>query len=235
MTKRFLSGSIYVVSLALLIVVLATLVAAGDPVPQGKLAVLNLDPAKTTIIYSLDGWPHHTQGTFKLKHGVIRIDPSTSKMDGIITGDAASGDSGHSVRDERMKSSVLEVERFPDISFIPQQVLSHGTIQAEFPVRVRGLMLLHGAQHEFTVDAAIRRDGNNVTIHSNFMIPFVEWGLEDPSILMFKVSKEVNIDVTINAHLTWIASTVKPTAAHLLQQWNPVAEEQLRLPVWRSL
>ena len=90
------------------------LAIAADSVPQGKLAVLQLDPAKTTIAYSLEGWPHHTQGTFALKHGVIRLYPRTGKMDGIIIVDAASGNSGHSVRDDRMKSSVLEVSRFPD-------------------------------------------------------------------------------------------------------------------------
>jgi hypothetical protein len=49
-----------------------------------------------------------------------------------------------------------------------------------------------------------------VTIHCNFAIPFVEWGLEDPSILMFKVSKEVDIDVKIKAHLSWLAATAMP-------------------------
>ena len=148
MTKSFRSADIYVLSLALTIFVLAIpLVAAGDTVPPGKLAVLDLDPAKTTITYSLDGWPHHTQGTFKLKRGVIEIDPSTGKMTGTITVDAASGDSGHSIRDEEMKSTVLEVNRFPEISFAPRQVLSHGDPQKAFPVKVAGLMSLHGVQH----------------------------------------------------------------------------------------
>jgi len=189
------------------------LAIAADSVPQGKLAVLQLDPAKTTIAYSLEGWPHHTQGTFALKHGVIRLYPRTGKMDGIIIVDAASGNSGHSVRDDRMKSSVLEVSRFPDISFAPQQVVSHGDVHGEFPVTVRGRMLLHGAQHDFTIKALVHRDGNNVTIHCDFAIPFVKWGLEDPSILMFKVSKEVDIGVTSNANLSWIAATAMPTAA----------------------
>ena len=193
------------------------LATAADSVPQGKFAVLELQPAKTTIAYSLKGWPHHTQGTFALEHGVIRLYPQTGKMDEIIIVDAASGNSGHPVRDERMKSSILEVDRFPDISFAPQQVVSHGNVQGEFPVTVRGLMLLHGAQHDFTIKASVRRDGNNVTIHCNFAIPFVEWGLEDPSILMFKVSKEVDIDVTINAHLSWIAATAMPTAVYPLR------------------
>ncbi len=208
MNKIFRSAGIYVLSLVLTIFVLAIpLVAAQDTVPSGKLAVLDLDPAKTTITYSLDGWPHNTQGTFKLKRGAIEIDPATGKMTGTITVDAASGDSGHSIRDEEMKSTVLEVDRFPEISFAPSQVLSHGDPQKAFPVKVVGLMLLHGAQHALTIGATVEREGNNVTIHSNFPVPFVEWGLRDPSILMFKVSKQVLIDVKANARLSWIKST----------------------------
>jgi polyisoprenoid-binding protein YceI len=196
-----------------LVALICRLAIAADSVPQGKLAVLEMDPAKTTITYSLEGWPHHTQGTFTLKHGVIRVDPQTGKMGGVITVDAASGNSGHSVRDERMKSSVLEVSRFPEISFAPQQVVSRGNAQGEFTITVRGLMSLHGAEHDFTIKATVRRDGNNVTIECKFVIPFVEWGLEDPSILMFKVAKDVDIGVSINAHLSWIAATAMPTAS----------------------
>jgi polyisoprenoid-binding protein YceI len=230
MTNIFRYAGIYVLSLAFTIFVRAIpLVAAGNTVPPGKLAVLDLDPAKTTITYSLDGWPHHTQGTFKLKRAVVEIDPSTGKMTGTITVDAASGDSGHSIRDEEMKSSVLEVNRFPEISFAPRQVLSHGDPQKTFPVKVMGLMLLHGAQHALTIDATVERQENNVTIHSKFPVPFVEWGLHDPSILMFKVSKQVLIDVTANARLSWVASTPAisttiPTAA------GPVATSESASP-----
>jgi polyisoprenoid-binding protein YceI len=200
----------YAVAGALLIAVIAlaaSLALAADSIPQGKLATLELDPAKTTIAYSLEGWPHHTQGTFTLKHGAIRIDPQTGKMDGAIVVDAASGNSGHSIRDERMKSSVLEVSRFPEITFVPLQAVSHGKLQGEFPVTVRGLMSLHGTQHNFTIDATVRRDGNNVAIKCDFAIPFVQWGLEDPSILMFKVAKEVMVNVTSVARLSWTPPT----------------------------
>jgi polyisoprenoid-binding protein YceI len=222
MTKSSRSAGIYVLSFALAIFVLAIpLVAAEGTAPPGKLAVLDLDPAKTTITYSLDGWPHHTQGTFKLKRGVVEIDPSTGKMTGTITVDAASGDSGHSIRDQEMKSTILEVDRFPEISFAPRQVLSHGDPQKTFPVKVMGLMFLHGAQHALTIDATVEREENNVTIHSNFPVPFVEWGLRDPSLLMFKVSKQVLVDVTANARLSWVGST--PATSTTIPTARPVA------------
>jgi polyisoprenoid-binding protein YceI len=190
-----------------MVALICRLAIAADSVPPGKLATLELDPAKTTIAYSLDGWPHHTQGTFALKHGVIRLNPQSGKMDGVIIVDATSGNSGHSVRDERMKSIVLEVSRFPEISFVPQQVMSHGDVQGEFPVAVRGVMSLHGSKHDLTINAMVRREGNTVTIHCAFAVPFVQWGLEDPSILMFKVAKQVMVNVTAVARLTWTLPT----------------------------
>jgi polyisoprenoid-binding protein YceI len=179
--------------------------AAHDPIPKGKWAVLTFDVAHTTIVYNLTGWPHITHGTFKLKHGILRLDPETGQMSGAIVVDAASGNSGHSVRDGRMNNSVLEADRYPEITFVPQQVASHGQPQGEFPVSVRGIMTLHGEPHPFTIPATVKRDGDAVTLHSNFAIPYVEWGLEDPSILFFKVDKQVDIEVSAVAHLTWVS------------------------------
>ncbi|HEV3110849.1 MAG TPA: YceI family protein [Candidatus Binataceae bacterium] len=187
-----------------LIALLCPLAMAFGPIPEGKVAVLELDPARTAIAFSLTGWPHDTHGTFRLKRGFIRVSPATGKMDGIIIVDASSGNSGETLRDAKMTSSVLEAPRFPEISFAPQQVESHGDPEGEFPVKVRGLLSLHGAQHDFTVDAVVSRATNDTTIRCSFVIPYVEWGLEDPSILMFKVSKEVRVDLTTNARLSWM-------------------------------
>jgi polyisoprenoid-binding protein YceI len=189
----------------LLIAAASRFASAADLASRGKIAAIELDPAKTTITYSVEGWPHHTLGTFALKHGAMQIDPASGKMNGIITVDAASGNSAHPVRDERMKSSVLEVQRYPEISFAPQQVVNHGNLQAEFPVTVRGVMSLHGTSHTFTIEAVVRRQGDSATIHCDFVIPYVEWGLPDPSILIFKVSKEVAISVTTVARVSWIS------------------------------
>ncbi len=195
-----------------LILLLCTVAAAAESIPPGKLARLKFDPAKTTIDFSLSGWPHSPQGTFKLKRGVIRVDPISGKMNGAIVVDAASGDSGNSIRDGRMKDSVLDVQPYPDINFAPDQVESHGNPQGEFPVVVRGVMSLHGGQHPFTIAARVRREGDQVSIKCSFAVPYVAWGLENPSILMFKVSTHVDVNVTATADLSWVSPT--PPAAH---------------------
>jgi|SRR5271170_2606108 len=194
------------------VILVCPLAMAVEPIPQGKVAVLELDPAKTTIAFSLTGWPHDTHGTFTLKRGLIRIDPATGKMDGSVIVDPSSGNSGEPLRDARMTSSILEASRFPEISFAPQRLESHGDPEGEFPVKVRGLLLLHGTRHDFAVDALVRRAANSATIHCTFMVPYVEWGLEDPSVLMFRVSKKVRVDLTTNARLSWIPSAAMPIA-----------------------
>jgi polyisoprenoid-binding protein YceI len=180
----------------------------ADSVTAGQWTALTFDGAQTTIAYKLIGWPHVTDGTFKLKSGVIRVDAVSGKMAGEIVVNAASGDSGHSVRDARMKDSVLEADRYPEISFAPQQVESHAVQRGEFQVVVRGVMMLHGGRHPFTITATVERRGDDATIHCHFAIPYVAWGLEDPSVLFFKVEPNVSVGVIAIAHI----SDARPTA-----------------------
>ncbi|MGH8012183.1 MAG: YceI family protein [Candidatus Binataceae bacterium] len=171
-----------------------------------KLAVLTFEPAKTTISYKLVGWPHVSSGTFKLKTGMIRVDPATGEMAGLIVVDAASGSSGHRIRDARMKRDILEVQRFPDITFAPQKVGSSGHPPGAFPVLVRGILTLHGRPHSVTITATVERQGKLVTIRCGFTIPYVAWGLEDPSILFFAVAKVVTVRISAVANLSWRSS-----------------------------
>jgi polyisoprenoid-binding protein YceI len=174
----------------------------ADSVTAAKWTALTFDTARTTIAYKLIGWPHVTEGTFKLKSGVIRVDAVSGEMAGEIVVNAASGDSGHSVRDARMKDSVLEAERYPEISFAPQQVESHGVPRGEFQVVVRGVMMLRGGRHPFTITATVERRGDDAAIRCHFAIPHVAWGLKDPSILFFKVEPNVSVEVTAIAHIS---------------------------------
>jgi len=183
----------------------AAVARADESIPAGKMAVLKFEPNTTEIDYSLNGWPHHTQGSFKLRRGVIYIDPTNGRIDGEIIVDAASGNSNESARDARMRSSILETSRFPDIIFRPMTADGSAKLAGDFKADVSGIMLLHGRSHMMSVVALIGRDGDLVHIESEFEIPFVAWGLEDPSILMLRVDKEVHIKVIATPRLSWIA------------------------------
>src|ERR1700749_5023097 len=78
-------------------------------------------PAQSSVKFTLGDVLHTVRGTFKVKHGDLRIDPS-GRMSGEIVVDATSGDSSNGMRDRKMHKEVLESERYPEISFRPDRI-----------------------------------------------------------------------------------------------------------------
>ncbi|HUY95275.1 MAG TPA: hypothetical protein VMU71_08240 [Terracidiphilus sp.] len=40
-------------------------------------------------------------------------------------------------------------------------------------------------------------DGENLAVKGSFVVPYVKWGLKDPSVFILKVAKEVHIDLDL--------------------------------------
>jgi hypothetical protein len=53
-----------------------------------------------------------------------------------------------------------------------------------------------------TVPMQIHIDGATLSAKTHFTIPYVKWGLKDPSIFILKVAKEVDIDLTLVGRLS---------------------------------
>lgn len=164
---------------------------------------LELDPSKTQIEFRLPGALHTTHGTFKLERGTINADPRTGEASGDIEVDAANGDSGLAARDRRMTESVLETGKYPKIVFRPLYVHGQMDSEGEFRAVLEGVMTLHGSEHEMVIDAVGRLIGQELTATCHFSVPYVEWGMEDPSLLFFRVAKQVDIDVTTAGSVVW--------------------------------
>jgi polyisoprenoid-binding protein YceI len=195
--------------LALCVVALAgaTVVDAASPPP----VVLELDPAATEIRFTLQASLHTVEGRFALKRGEIRFDPATGTAAGEIVVDAASGQSGNRMRDAAMRDDVLEAEHYPEIRFRPERIEGDFRSADDVHARVQGTMELHGSLHAMTLDVTARRVKDQVTLTTRFAVPYVAWGLEDPSLLFLRVSHEVAIDVTASARLrTADAATADP-------------------------
>jgi polyisoprenoid-binding protein YceI len=170
-----------------------------------RAGTLELDRSQTLIEFRLPGRLHTTHGAFKIERGIIKADPGTGKAGGAIEVDAASGDSGLSARDNRMKNSILETQKYPEIVFTPQHVDGRMGPDGEFRATMRGAMVLHGSQHEMIIDAQGRLVGQELTATCHFSIPYVEWGMKDPSLPLLTVAKRVDIDVTTAGHVVWNA------------------------------
>src|SRR5258708_29048463 len=109
-------------SRALAVVLVLLALAHHAAAAQSQSGTLDLDPAKTLIEFRLPGALHATHGKFKLAHGTISADLTTGEASGSIVVDARTGDSGLSARDDRMKSSVLDVQKYPQINFTPRHL-----------------------------------------------------------------------------------------------------------------
>src|SRR5258708_10885304 len=109
-------------SRALAVVLVLLALAHHAAAAQSQSGTLDLDPAKTLVEFRLPGALHTTHGKFKLAHGTISADLATGEASGSIVVDARSGDSGIAARDDRMKSSVLEDQKDPEIIFTARHV-----------------------------------------------------------------------------------------------------------------
>ena len=171
------------------------LLLAGAATIPGQETVLQIDPAQTKVEFTLGDILHTVHGAFQLKRGNLRLDPATGKASGELVVDATSGASGNSSRDHRMHSAILESDRYPDIVFRPDHLEGKLAPQGPSQVQVHGIFTIHGTDHEIVLPADVQGEGGRYTAALHFVIPYVKWGLKNPSTLILRVSDKVEITI----------------------------------------
>jgi polyisoprenoid-binding protein YceI len=165
--------------------------------------VVNLDAAHTTIEYTLDSTLHTVHGTFKLKSGEIHFDASTGKVSGRVVVDATSGDSGNKSRDKKMHQEVLESRKYPEITFTPQHMSGTFNPSATSQLELSGTFQLQGQDHPLTATISVEpAQGSVVNSAVHFTIPYIKWGLKDPSTWLLHASDTVALEIQAAAQLT---------------------------------
>jgi polyisoprenoid-binding protein YceI len=185
---------------AYLILVILPLILAPGAFAQHQTFTVN--PDSSTVTFTLDGTGHYVHGTFHVQSGTVDFDRGAQKIAGTVVVSAASGDSGDNGRDKKMNTEVLDAPHYADVTFKPQSY--QGTIapQGDSTIQVSGTFTLHGTPHDITVPMQIHIEGPAATAKTHFTVPYVKWGLKDPSIFILKVAKEVEIDLTLSGQLT---------------------------------
>jgi polyisoprenoid-binding protein YceI len=115
---------------------------------------------------------------------------------------AGSGNSGNQGRDKKMNSDVLDVAHFAEISFVPRGFQRNIAPTGDSTIKVTGIFTMHGTPHDLTVPMQIHIEGSTLTAKTHFTVPYVQWGLNDPSIIILKVAKVVDIDLTLEDRLS---------------------------------
>jgi len=171
------------------------------PFAQAQHQTFTVVPDQSKVDFLLGGNTHHVQGVFHVQSGSIEFDPDSGKISGSVIVDAGSGNSGEASRDKKMNTDVLDTAHFAQVTFTPSSY--QGTIapSGDSTIQVAGIFTLHGTPHDLTVPMQIHVEGANLTAKGHFTVPYVKWGLKDPSIFILKVAKEVDIDLTLSGHL----------------------------------
>jgi polyisoprenoid-binding protein YceI len=161
-----------------------------------------LDPAQSTIKFSLDTTLHTVEGTFKFESGHLSFDPATGKASGQITADARSADTGNKSRDKKMHQEMLESQKYPEIIFIPQQVKGPVNPQGTSQVELSGVFRIHGQDHESTLTLNVQRQpGGAIQADAKISVPYIKWGLKNPSSFLLRASDTVGVEIHVTGEL----------------------------------
>jgi polyisoprenoid-binding protein YceI len=162
---------------------------------------LEIDPAATTIGWTLGDVLHTVHGTFHLQKGGIWFDSAAGKAGGLLVVDAKSGESGSGARDGRMHKNVLESAKYPEIAFAPDGLSGPVAANGDSEVEVHGVFTIHGAGHELTAKVKTHAEPGKMTATLTFNVPYVKWGMKDPSTFVLKVKDFVTIDLQTTARV----------------------------------
>ncbi len=172
------------------------------PVALAQHQTFTVNPDASKVAFALTGTGHSVIGTFHVQSGSIEFDRRAPIISGSVVVAAGSGDSGDKGRDRDMNAKVLDVAHYAEVSFVPKSY--QGTIAAsgDSVIQVNGVFTLHGTPHDLTLPMQLHIDGASLTAKGHFTVPYVQWGLKDPSVFVLKVAKEVGIDLTLVGRLS---------------------------------
>jgi polyisoprenoid-binding protein YceI len=200
--RRRSSLRIFVCEIAFLAPVVLDVVppSASPQTPAGEI-VFALDPAQSKVHWTLGTTLHTVHGTFELKKGMLHLDTGSRNASGEIVVDATSGNSGDESRDKKMHKDVLDSAHHGEIVFRPNHVEGKLSSEGTCNVLVHGVFVLLGKEHEMTVPVQADLAADHWSGAAKFSVPFIDWGLKNPSNFLLHVDHVVEIELELKGSL----------------------------------
>ncbi len=156
-----------------------------------------VDPAASEIHFAVGASDGAVKGTFRVSSGEFTLDPASGAMTGAIAVDAASGDSGNKSRDKKMTNNQMKAQTYSTVTFAPAKFSGQLKDSGDSTGQVDGSFTLLGQAHPISVPMNVHLEGDHFTATGNFVVPYVSWGMKDPSWFVMKVDKEVKVDLKL--------------------------------------
>jgi polyisoprenoid-binding protein YceI len=167
---------------------------------QHQSFVVNPDASEVKI--ALQTTHELVNGTFHVQSGSIEFDRSSPKLLGSVVVFAGSGKTGNNSRDKKMNKDILRVDQFATVSFEPKAYVGAIALSGNSTIQVTGIFTLLGTPHEITIPILVQLEGTAATAKVHFVIPYLQWGLKDPSLMFWKADKDVAIDLFLAGRLS---------------------------------
>ena len=172
------------------------------PAALAQHQTFTVNPDASEVKMTLNTTHEVVNGTFHIQSGSIEFDRSAPKMSGSVVVLAGSGKTGNGSRDKRMNKEILLVEQHATISFEPKSYTGTIAPSGDSTIQATGIFTLLGTPHQITIPILVHLDGTTATAKAHLSIPFIQWGLKDPSLFIWKTDKEVAIDLFLNGQLS---------------------------------
>jgi polyisoprenoid-binding protein YceI len=179
--------------------VLAAILAPAA-LAQHQTFIVNPDSCEVKI--TLNTTHEIVNGAFHVQSGSIEFDRGTPKMLGSVIILAGSGKTGNDSRDKKMNKDILKVEQYATVSFEPKSYTGVIALSGDSTIQVTGIFTLLGTPHEISVPILVHVESATATAKAHFVVPYVQWGLKNPSFLIWKADNDVAIDLFLAGRLS---------------------------------
>jgi len=175
-------------------------ILAPAALAQHQTFAVNPDASEVKI--TLKTTHELVNGTFHIQSGSIEFDRSNPKMSGSVVVLAGSGKTGNDSRDKKMNKDILKIDQYANVSFEPKTYAGVIAPSGDSTIQVTGIFTLLGTPHEITIPMVVHLEGTTATVKAHFAVPYIQWGLKDPSFMFWKADKDVAIDLFLSGRLS---------------------------------
>ena len=177
------------------------LAAVLAPAALAQHQAFTVNPDSSQVKITLNTTHEVVNGVFHVQSGSIDFDPSASRISGSVVVLAGSGKTGNDSRDKKMNKDILKVEQYATVSFEPKSYSGGLAASGDSTIQVTGIFTLLGTPHEITIPIVVHLEGTTATAKTHFVVPYVQWGLKNPSFLIWKAEDNVAIDLSFAGRL----------------------------------
>jgi len=156
-----------------------------------------VNPDASEVKMRLNTTHEVVNGTFHIQSGSIEFDRSAARMSGSVAVLAGSGKTGNDSRDKKMNRDILKVDQYATVSFAPKAYTGTIASSGDSTIQVSGVITLLSNPHDLTIPMQIHMDGSKATARAQFVVPYVQWGLKNPSFMFWKAENDVAIDLNL--------------------------------------